>query len=129
MQIEITDKINEDLLKRQRINFIIEFDGATPAIVEVRKLLSQKLDVDMSNLVVRRIYNEYGSRRAKGYAYVYNTKQDMLKTEPEFVKKKNKVGEEQPQEGKEKVEKSEQVEKPEQEAKEQQKESSQQQGN
>jgi len=93
MELEIKERIPEQLLKRERINFIVEFEGATPPIIEVRKLLAQKLSVDMKQLVVRRLYNEYGVTRAKGYAYVYESREEMLKTEPDFIKKKNKVEE------------------------------------
>ena len=93
MELEIKERIPEQLLKRERINFIVEFEGATPPVIDVRKLLAQKLSVDMKQLVVRRLYNEYGVTRAKGYAYVYESREGMLKTEPDFIKKKNKVEE------------------------------------
>ncbi len=98
MEIEIRDRIEEKLLNRERINFILEFDGPTPSVIEVRKLLATKLAADIRNLVVRRIYNEYGVTRAKGYAYLYNSPEDLQKNEPDFIKKKNKIGEELPEE-------------------------------
>ncbi len=93
MEISINERIPEKLLKRERLNFVIEFEGATPSIIEVRKLIAQKLGIDMKQLVVRRIYNEFGATRAKGYAFLYESREELLKTEPDFIKKKNKVDE------------------------------------
>ena len=108
MEISINEKIPEKLLKRERINFLVEFDGPTPSIVDIRKAIAQKLGIDMKILIVRRIYNEFGITRAKGYGFIYDSIEEMLKTEPEFVRKKNKVDEDNIQEKEEKkVEKKE----------------------
>ena len=93
MKINIIKKEKEELLKRERVEFEISFEGATPSIYDVRKELAKELKIDIENLIVRKIMNKYGIMKAVGYAYIYENKDELVKVERDYVKKKNRYGE------------------------------------
>lgn len=93
MKINIIKKEKEELLKRERVEFEISFEGATPSIYDVRKELAKELKIDIENLIIRKIMNEYGIMKAVGYAYIYEDKDELVKVERDYVKKKNRYGE------------------------------------
>ncbi|RLI92339.1 MAG: 30S ribosomal protein S24e [Candidatus Altiarchaeales archaeon] len=88
MEIKIIeDKFNK-LLNRREIYFIVNYDGATPSIKDVRNKLIAQLDADKELLIVDYIRSEFGMKRAKGFAKIYKDKEGM-KIEPKHKIEKN----------------------------------------
>ena len=89
MELKISNKKNEPLLSRARIESDITFDKATPSINDVRDALSAQLGKDKNLIVVKSIYNEFGLRKAKGTAYLYENEEILKRFEAKKEKKKD----------------------------------------
>ncbi len=87
MELKINNKKNESLLSRVRIESDITFDKATPSINDVRDALSTQLGKDKNLVVVKSIYNEFGLRKAKGIAYLYDNEEILKRFEAKKEKK------------------------------------------
>lgn len=82
MNLTITDQKEEPLLSRKEIIAEITFDKATPSKEEVKKAIAAQLKADESLIVVKNIYTEFGTPKAKSRAYIYSSKKDMDNIEP-----------------------------------------------
>ena len=102
MELKVTQKKNEPQLSRIRIDFEISFDKATPSINDVRDVLSTQLAKDKNLVVVKRIYTEFGLRKAKGIAYLYENEEILKRFEAKKEKKKEgtKEGKDAPKQDK-----------------------------
>ena len=89
MELKINNKKNEPLLSRVRIESDMTFVKATPSINDVRAALSTQLGKDKNLVVVKTIYNEFGSRKAKGVAYLYENEEILKRFEAKKEKKKD----------------------------------------
>lgn len=77
MELQIDEKKENALLKRDEIKFTILSEGATPSRKDVEGALAKELGVDKGLLVIRRISSVYGAPSAKGIAMVYKSKEGM----------------------------------------------------
>ena len=102
MELKVVHKKNEPLLSRVRIDSEMFFDKATPSIDNLRDALSTQLGKDKNLVVVKRIYNEFGLRKAKGIAYLYENEEILKRFESKKEKKKDgaKEGKEAPKQDK-----------------------------
>ena len=99
MDIKIVSERYNPLLCRKEIRFIVDHDGATPTFKDVKLKLAAMLNANKDLLIVESIYQETGMQRVRGYAKLYDN-EDMLKlVEREHILRKNKIEEEQEQEG------------------------------
>ncbi len=89
LELNITDKKEEKLLSRLKVEGKIMFEGsATPSNDQVRELIAKNLGKDAKLVVVKNIYTKYGAASADVFAYVYDN-ENKLK-ELEKVNKKSK---------------------------------------
>mgnify|MGYP000047007094 FL=1 len=89
MELTVLERRHNPLLRREEVRALISFEGGTPTRKEVREALAKALGKDVSVVFVRRILTEYGARRAKVLAMVYEDRDYALKIEPEHVVRKN----------------------------------------
>ena len=82
MEIEIKNKKDNQLLKRQEVTGEISFTGATPSNKQFQEELSKKLGVAPELVVVRHIYGAFGVGKAAFEADAYATKEQLDKIEP-----------------------------------------------
>jgi len=141
MEFKITDKKEEPLLSRTRVEAEVSFDKATPSKSDIKKALVKELGKDEKLIVVKKVFTGYGVRKAKSVSYAYENEKAMSAIELKAKEKEgaaNKEAEEAPKaeekkevkkggikdakEGKEEKTKEEKVEQP----KESQKEAKQQ---
>lgn len=76
---------------RTVINAELDYDKVTPSNDEVKKKLAAVVSADESLVVVKKIANKYGLRKAIVTAYVYNNAEGLKKIEPRPKVKKEKV--------------------------------------
>jgi small subunit ribosomal protein S24e len=95
MEIKVTSEKKNPLLKRREIHFqvIHEQTGSTPPRLEVKKALAAALKVNADLVFVKKLETKTGTRIAVGVANVYDTLEQAVFIEPEYVVKRNTVTE------------------------------------
>lgn len=88
MEVEISMKKENPLLKRTELEGTISFTGATPSNVQLADELAKKLNVAKDVVLIRHIYGVFGGLKARFEAVVYASVDDLKKIEP---KKKEKA--------------------------------------
>lgn len=83
MNIKKIDEKDVPLLNRKRVNYEVEFTGATPKKVDIVKNISTNLKTKEELIAIRHIYQKYGMNKAKIIAHVYNKVEDLKASEPE----------------------------------------------
>lgn len=81
MDIQVTKEREMPLLSRKRYTMELGFKGATPSRKQIRDAIALKTKADAGLVVVKHIYNRFGSEKAKVIANVYTSKDDMEKYE------------------------------------------------
>ena len=94
MELEITNKTDEPLLNRTKIEGKIKFEGATPSNVEVVKQIASELKVNENVIAIKGIYTSFGSPNAKFFAHSYKDEASKKDIEP-----KPKTGKKPAEEG------------------------------
>ena len=93
MNISIISTTENKLLDRKEIHAEVTFAGATPNRGELREALCAKIGANPDLVVLREINTTYGKQSVKLLAHSYGKKESLMETEPEFVKKRFKIGE------------------------------------
>ncbi len=126
MEIEIQSKIDNILLGRTEVRFVIHHEGeGTPKREIVRSELAEKLNAKKETIMVDMMRSNFGTRKTIGYAKVYKSIEDAKSGEADPILKRNglgtkkkpkketkKEGEEKKEPPKEKPQKAEPKEKP-----------------
>ena len=73
MKLTITNKIENPLLDRKRVEASVEFEGATPSNNEVISLLAKGLNTDPHTITIHTIASHFSERRASILAYAYQS--------------------------------------------------------
>ncbi|MDL2261434.1 30S ribosomal protein S24e [Methanimicrococcus sp. OttesenSCG-928-J09] len=94
MDIKIVKDLDNKLLNRKELDFIVEYEGPTPSRADVRKKLAALLNTNVDLLIVQKMESEYGHQLVKGYAKLYESEDRMKLVEPEHVLKRNTMPEE-----------------------------------
>jgi len=91
MEVEITTKKENPLLKRREVNFKIEHDepGSTPPRLEVRKAVAFALKTDVNLVFVKQLVTKTGTRRALGTANIYDSIEQAKSIEPKYIVDRN----------------------------------------
>ena len=92
--MEILHKFHNALLSRTELQLDLPYKSATPSSIDVRKTVAEKLKSSEDLVVVKKIGNIFGSRKALVTAYVYDNQESLDKFEPK--PKVKKVKEEAP---------------------------------
>jgi len=96
MELEMLSKRENPLLNRMEIKFKVSHaDGKTPNRNGIREHLASAMKVKKELIVVDHVKSQFGIGESHGYAKVYKTKQDAIKTEPDHMLKRNKLLEEE----------------------------------
>jgi small subunit ribosomal protein S24e len=93
MEIEIQSKIDNLLLSRTEVRFVILHEGeGTPKRELVRSELAEKLNVKKENIMVNDMHSSFGTRKTIGYAKIYKSIEDAKKGEADPILKRNGLG-------------------------------------
>lgn len=85
MDIDITRKEEEKLMKRTFFEGKVVFEGKTPSRTDMKKDVCHKLGSKNELTVISKILNDYGSERAKITGYVYDDESAMKNLENRYV--------------------------------------------
>jgi small subunit ribosomal protein S24e len=92
MKMVITEKKKNTVLKRTEVYFTIEHkDEATPSKGKVIDEIAKQMDAKKDQIVLNNIDSVYGNGKSTGYAKVYESKEDALAIEPEYILKRNGI--------------------------------------
>ena len=94
MEIKIISDKENPLLHRREVKFIVEYEGATPSIKDVKMKLVAMLNADKNMVIVDTLNQEFGKMESNGYAKIYNDEKMMNLIEKKSVLEKNKIEEE-----------------------------------
>ena len=95
MEIEITKKDDNLLLKRKEVFFRLKHDeksetkGASPSRAQAREVLIKKLRCKPNLLVIDKMRTEFGKRETVGYAKVYENEERLKEIEREYIIRRN----------------------------------------
>lgn len=93
MEIEIQSKIDNLLLGRTEIRFMVLHEGeGTPKRELIRSELAEKLNVKKETIMVDSMHSSFGCRKTLGYAKVYNSIEDAKAGEADYILKRNGLG-------------------------------------
>ena len=99
MKIKVKEKLDNKLLNRQDITFLVEHPGtATPRRLDVRSKLAAILNCKEDQLFIIELAGLYGRSSAKGLAHLYPSKEAVLSQEYEHIIKRHEIVEEAPKE-------------------------------
>ncbi len=121
MDVNITNKTEEGILDRIRIEGDLTFEGATPSYDDLKKSLASLNKADEKLIVIRKVLTKFGATKADFVAYIYKNEKAMKETEritdkkpeskaKEAPKEEAKAKEEKPTEKKEEASKEEKTE-------------------
>ena len=86
MKVEIVDKVENPLLKRMEVKFRVDHARApTPRRLEVRSQLAAMLGVAEDLIVIEKLASTHGRWVASGIARAYSSREQLEKTEPKYL--------------------------------------------
>ncbi len=94
--MKILEKKPNPLLSRTEIKAEIEYTGATPSNNDVKNELAKQLSADVNLVVVKQILPIFGLRKSTVNAYLYDSKEALMKIER--IKETKPKTEEKPKE-------------------------------
>ncbi|MCK5107443.1 MAG: hypothetical protein KAQ83_01835 [Nanoarchaeota archaeon] len=77
MDLNINKQEKQPLLSRTAVIAEITFEGQTPSRYDLVQAISKKLKTKSDLTLVKHIYTEFGSQKAKIEAYIYEDKKVM----------------------------------------------------
>ncbi|KYK21312.1 hypothetical protein AYK25_08350 [Thermoplasmatales archaeon SM1-50] len=90
MEIEIQSKVDNLLLGRIEIRFIVLHEGeGTPKRELIRSEIAEKLNAKKEAIIVDSMHSSFGSRKTIGYAKIYKSIEDAKAGEVDFILKRN----------------------------------------
>ncbi|MFW5852660.1 MAG: 30S ribosomal protein S24e [Nanoarchaeota archaeon] len=93
MNIEILKEQEAPLLSRKRVTFGLVSDKETPSRKNLLKAVAEKTKAKPELIIIKHVYNKYGSKDVKVIAHIYKNKEDMKNIEGEYLLKKNSLEE------------------------------------
>jgi len=103
MQVEITSQIENPLLKRKEVLFILrhEEEGRTPSRPDIKKAVAASLQTNPDLVFIRRVVTRTGTHEASGIANVYESLEQAKRIEPDHIVTRSIPPEKPKEEGKE----------------------------
>ena len=93
MEIEIQSKIDNVLLGRTEVHFVILHEGeGSPKRDLVRSELAEKLNAKKEAIMIDFMRSSFGARKTIGYAKIYKSIEDAKAGESDPILKRNGLG-------------------------------------
>jgi ribosomal protein S24E len=90
MELEITTKKTNSLLKRTEVHFIAKHENeGTPNRKLIRSELADTLNTKPENIIIDSLTSSFGSNTSKGYAKAYSSLKHAQEVERKFQLKRN----------------------------------------
>ena len=97
MELVVLKEVDTPLLSRKRITFELVGEKETPSRKVLIKEVASKVKAKPELVVIKHIYTQFGSRKAKIIANVYSNKKEMENVEEKYLLKKNSLEEPKPE--------------------------------
>ena len=97
MKLELLEKKEMPLLSTTRMQFLMEFEKATPKREDIVKEVAKKAGSDEKLTIIRHVYTKFGKREAKVIAHVYKSMDDLKRIEEKSMIKKHVKEEPKPE--------------------------------
>lgn len=95
MKLTVAEKKENPLFGRTEITFTLDNPKApTPSRLDVLKLVAANVSADEKLISLRKIEEKFGDSDASVQAFVYKKKEDLEKSEPAHILKRQKKAEE-----------------------------------
>jgi small subunit ribosomal protein S24e len=91
MDVDIIREEENPMLHRTDVRFEVTHDEATPSRLSVRDSLAATLNKDAEEVVIHELDTRFGMRTTVGYAKVYDTPEDALDVEQDYMLDRNKI--------------------------------------
>ncbi|MBC7128438.1 MAG: hypothetical protein H5T45_01740 [Thermoplasmatales archaeon] len=88
MDIEIEERKENKLFKREEIKCNLRYEGKTPERQKIKEEIKNAIGRD-GFVVLQYIKQKYGENRAKVYAKIYPSEADARKIEPSYIIARN----------------------------------------
>lgn len=85
MEIKITSNTRNELLSRNEIAFVANYEGATPKRADICAKIAALQNVPVENLVLSPLKGKFGVRVVEGIAKVYDSPEALKSTEHEYI--------------------------------------------
>jgi small subunit ribosomal protein S24e len=101
MDLKITSKKDNLLLKRKEISFVVEhIQGKTPLRLDVKRSVASELQISDKLVFIKRMRTMTGTSTTLGVANAYETAEQAKLIEPEYIVKRNSSPEKPKEEAK-----------------------------
>jgi small subunit ribosomal protein S24e len=100
MEVKIESTNENKLLERKEIDAYVNFDGPTPPRSEIKSAICGKVGANPDLVVLRSVENEFGRKRVRVSAHVYEDESVLTRNEPEYIRKREGFGQEKKEEPK-----------------------------
>jgi len=89
MEFKITRDYRNELLSRRELYFTLSYEGATPSRAEILGKLGAMFDAKRELMVLDSTKKQFGKMELEGVARIYDTADDLAKTEREYMIKRS----------------------------------------
>ncbi len=100
MEVKIVSTKKNSLLKRREVSFTVDQEpkGKTPQRLEVKKAIASELKIKEELVFIKEMKTMTGTNTAIGVANAYETLEQAIFIEPEYIRKRNSPPEEKKEE-------------------------------
>ena len=84
--LKVEDVRENPLLSRREVFFTVVHEGAgTPDRWMIRQALAELFKAPVDCVIVKSLLTRARSYRTKGHAHIYDSREDLLRTEPRYI--------------------------------------------
>lgn len=94
MEVKIESTTENKLLDRKEVEAFVHFDGATPPRKEIKSAICGKIGANPELVVLRSVASEFGIKRVRVSAHIYENADVLKRNEPEYITKREGMVEE-----------------------------------
>ncbi len=85
MDIDIISKKENKLLGRIEIGAAVSYEGVMPSRKEIKEAVCTKLGFNPENAAIRQIDTKFALKKAGVLVHAYQSKDKMMRTEPQHI--------------------------------------------
>lgn len=89
-EISVENDFNNKLLKRREISVSLDYEGATPSREDIKRSVSDKLNVKKDNMVIVRVKTLFGTNKANVLIHEYADAEAMKTAQKHMIARPNK---------------------------------------
>lgn len=99
--MNVTKELEAPLLARKRVTLEVQKRGVTPSRKVLVKEVANKIGAKPELVIIKHVYQQYGSQDVKIIAHIYKNRKDLEQIEEKYLVEKNTIKEPEPKKEKE----------------------------